>query len=143
MRLGRKLMVWEESSVYAYELEYLNETLGYTEQDKQVMLADALDWAWEDFTASLTEFITKRNEEGFWKVYVKGFGWRKLSGYKYLQACTGDELLKGILPKTECSFEVYRYGKGLAIFNQHHDSPCGEWYFVNPIKESTYFRYNS
>ena len=70
-----------------------------------------------------------------WKVEVSNFGWRNQDGQKILRAENGLELLRGILPDTECTFRIYHDGRtGLKIQNFHHDSPTGnEWYYIYPM----------
>jgi hypothetical protein len=98
--------------------------------------------AWDYLTEQLTEIMDKKNEKWYWKAIVRNFGWQGRNGYKYLMAYKGDELLGKILPRTECNFRIYNYGKGIAINNFHHDSPTGkEWYYITPCAESTYNRY--
>lgn len=90
---------------------------------------------WVDLCDSLTEIMKKINPKGQWHCNVQNFGWMARNGYKNLQATTGEKLLSGILPNTDCHFKVFIRGKGfgryIAIQNFHHDSPSGnEWYEV-------------
>jgi len=70
-----------------------------------------------------------------WVVSVKGFGWRNLDGLKAFTAENGQELLKEVLPKTDCTFIIFKDGKnGIKIQNFHHDSPIGnEWYYIRSM----------
>lgn len=96
-------------------------------------------YMWDLLVDDLTMIMDKKNEKGYWKVTVHNFGWQNRNGYKYLMAFTGDELLGKVLPKTDCIFKIYNYGKGIAINNFHHDNPTGkEWYYIVPCAESTY-----
>jgi len=50
-----------------------------------------------------------------------------------IQASNGQELLEKILPKTECTFKVFKVGNRIMIQNWHHDAPTGnEWYTIRP-----------
>ena len=96
------------------------------------------DWfqdSYQSMTEQLAEVMKKKNPDGYWRGQVKNFGWRAVSGEKYFQANTGQELLDEVLPKTDCTFYIYDFGKdGLAINNYHHDSPTGkEWYYLIPV----------
>ncbi len=93
------------------------------------------EFEWENLCDSLTELMESINPKGQWHCTVENFGWRGLPGYKNLKATKGQELLSGILPKTDCYFKVFVMGKGfgryLMVQNFHHDSPYGnEWYKV-------------
>ena len=88
---------------------------------------------WEYLIEYLTELIAERNPGGEWCCDMRSFGWRGVDGYKYFAASDGAELLAAVLPKCECTFKVFDYGKGFAIQNWHHDSPVGkEWYYIVP-----------
>ena len=97
---------------------------------------------YDDLCDYLTETLKKLSPDGYFRAEVNNFGWQSKSGYKYLQATTGKELLQKILPETECTFRIFRVkgGRALAIQNFHHDSPVGnEWYTVKACASSTYF----
>ncbi len=96
------------------------------------------DYEWEDLNYMVpgTKFKT-----GHFYCEVNGFGWRSLDGEKYCKADNMVKLLCEVLPKTECNFKIYNYGRGLAINNTHHDSATGaEWYYIKPITEGSYNR---
>ena len=95
------------------------------------------EWEWECLTNDLTEVMTTCSEDGHWHVDVNNFGWRNQSGHKDISVATGQQLLAAILPNTDCTFKIYRYGEdGLALQNWHHDSPMGnEWYYITPTTE--------
>jgi hypothetical protein len=107
------------------------------------LIADYMDTdECEDFGV-LTSAMLKKDKagEGCWRAEVQNFGWRKSWGEKYIRAKNGKDLLSAILPKTDCSFKVHNYGKGIAIQNHHHDSPTGdEWYYIMPTSEIVYRR---
>ena len=101
-------------------------TWGFSDED---------EFEWESLCDTLTELMGKINKGGQWHCTVENFGWRGLPGWKNLKATTGQALLSGILPKTDCCFKVHVMGKGFGryfmIQNFHHDSPMGnEWYKV-------------
>jgi hypothetical protein len=146
-KLGKKLLSWDESidDEVRYRLERQEEELKEgvifeferkTEKDVvQEIYADQDFWRlrWDDFTECLKSILNRKNPGGYWKAQVRNFGWRNLDGVKFLQAGDGASFLREILPKTDCHFYIFNYGKGLAIQNFHHDSPVGnEWYYVVP-----------
>lgn len=92
---------------------------------------------WDDMIEGLTDQMKTKNPDGYWRADVQNFGWRSQSGHKYFKANNGQELLDEILPKTNCTFYIYDFGKdGLAINNYHHDSPTGkEWYYLVPVSD--------
>ena len=79
--------------------------------------SDAYDCEWEFMVDYLTELMTMKNPDGYWKATVRGFGWRQLDGETDIfHANEGDKLLAKILPNTDCTFHIYDYGKtGFAI----------------------------
>jgi hypothetical protein len=102
---------------------------------------------WDDLTSALTELMNDcmrfRGTEGYWHSEVENFGWQKLSGQKDFKAETGTELLRKILPNTECHFKIYKVGNVLRINNFHHDSPVGaEWYTVRPMNKKEVAEFN-
>ena len=87
-----------------------------------------------------SEHQNKENNK-YWFVEVKNFGWKKISGHKCIIGNKAEDILS-ILPDTECDFKIHNCGKGIAIQNFHHDSNTGsEWYTVTPISKYTYNRY--
>ena len=80
---------------------------------------------WYQLCEELTDLMVGGTE---WRVEVKDFGWQKVSGEFFVVASTGEELLRGVLPDTECHFLIYDSGNNspLLIQNYHHDSPCGD-----------------
>jgi hypothetical protein len=100
---------------------------------------DDVEFEWEYLLGQLDELIQEVNPKGYWYCDVKNFGWRKLSGYSYLEFETASEMLSKVLPKTDCSFNVFREGKNLKIQNYHHDSVSGsEWYELSPISQDEF-----
>ena len=100
--------------------------------------SDLFNNAWDYFKEELTELMKEYDKEKTNKYFITGekMGWRNRSGEKYLKAENGEELLKGILPNTnEFSLWVYKKKGYITIKCSHHDSPTGEFYFINPITE--------
>jgi hypothetical protein len=94
------------------------------------------DWEWEYLKNEVTELMA-RFKTTYWKVKVKNFGWKKVSGSLEVEASDFAELAGKILPHTENWFKVYDRGDHIAINNNHHDSPCGdEWYEIFPQEGS-------
>lgn len=97
------------------------------------------DFHWDDFLMELDYIVDSKNKGDYWKASVNNFGWRNLDGQKFFKADSSIELLREVLPDTDCHFNIFNFGKGIAIQNYHHDSPMGnEWYYLLPITESTY-----
>lgn len=139
-RVGDLLVGWNELDIIQAQADYLKETGDYPDRsDNEIYQmaakdADHFAFEWEYLCDYLTELMGK-NKHGGWKAIVSHFGWRELNGSKAFQATTGKELLQAILPQTDCTFRVYRYGRGFAINNAHHDSPYWrEWYYIMPYK---------
>jgi len=148
MKVGKLLVKYDEAEALESELEYRKEErkeeleageLTQEELEHIVYAGDSLDFYWEDVKGLLDEILAKKNKEGYWKATVNNFGWRNLDGLKYFVADNATDFLQEILPKTDCTFKIFNYGKGLAIQNYHHDSPMGnEWYYIRPISYNAY-----
>ena len=79
------------------------------------------------------------NPDGYWYCSVENFGWRKVSGHTYLKFQTAREMLCKVLPKTDCSFNIFREKNNIKIQNYHHDSPTGnEWYELTKISQDEF-----
>jgi hypothetical protein len=83
----------------------------------------------------ICDIITRYIKFPEWYCEVRGFGWMGRNGHKVFKSATGRSMLREVLPNTECSFKIYRYGRnGFAINNAHHDKPTGgEWYYIVPM----------
>jgi hypothetical protein len=149
---GRLLTFWDECKLVRDELSDRKNELAaeirsgeITEEEIEHQIwQDGIyfEIKWENMTERITEKMLKRNPGGYWKVEVVNFGWRKQSGCKYFFAKDGEELIRQVLPNCRNTFYVYNFGKGFAIQNYHHDSPCGEeWYYIIPVAESRYCKY--
>ena len=100
---------------------------------------DDVEFEWEYLIEELDQLIKEVNPDGYWHCDVKNFGWRKLSGHSYLEFETGREMLSKVLPKTDCSFNIYREENIIKIQNYHHDSPTGnEWYELTKISQDEF-----
>jgi len=99
--------------------------------------SDLFSSAWDDLKEYLTELIEERNPSGDWHIEGTNLGWRHQSGSKTLHAKTGEELLRGFLPDTDCIFYFYNIpnSKGFHVVNYHHDAPTGESYDIYPKYE--------
>jgi len=135
---------WDECKIADYEAKRMVEDpdCDFEDEDKarENLYEDSFFWSdqWEFFCDDLTytmKEITKRNAyPDRWKASVEGFGWRNLDGAKTFEAETAAELLREILPKTDCTFKIFRERNRLKIQNWHHDSPMGnEWYYIQPM----------
>jgi len=137
-KIGKLVAEWNTLDVIQSQVEWLKENGGNEglTDDQLFKIAsedpDLIDYNYDCLCDYLTELMAK-NKHGGWVAEVRNFGWRSLNGHKYFQAMTGKSLLQAVLPRTECTFKVYRYGKGFAINNAHHDSPSWtEWYYIEP-----------
>lgn len=99
--------------------------------------SDYLESEWESLCEELTCLMNEVNpDENLWYVQMDNFGWRKLSGAKTFRASSGTELLREVLPQTDCYFKIYHPDGHIAINNAHHDSPCWkEMYHIYPAGE--------
>lgn len=99
--------------------------------DEEGNWQDCYGLCWEDTCEYLTELMDKHE---YWYIRMEHFGWRGISGEKYVKLEKGEQFLHAILPNTECSFKIYKRGKNILVNNAHHDSPMwAEWYIAKPI----------
>jgi len=73
-----------------------------------------------------------------WLAQGRQMGWMKRRGYKLFSARTGKELLRAVLPNTDCSFTIHIHPEHLAMRVSHHDAPTGEiyWLTAQPSEEN-------
>jgi len=146
MKVGKKLLSWDTCDITEAAIANL---IAEAKADGEEMSdehahelvwsdSDSLDFEWEYVTDWLSEIMGKKNKGECWKANVTGFGWLNQSGVKFFRAKNGRDFLREILPDTDCTFHIHNFGRGLAIQNFHHDSPCGnEWYYILPCSEKT------
>lgn len=139
----KPILSYDESEISENEINYRmeeNEEKQSREKIAESVYQDSFIYqeAWNDFKECLSEELnnlkTKYNQD-MWKVKGKNMGWRHLEGVKTLKAINGEELLNGILPKTDCSLWVYKTKTQLIIKCSHHDAPMGEWYYIKPLSK--------
>ena len=100
---------------------------------------DDVEFEWEYLLEELDQLIKEINSDGYWYCTVENFGWRNIDGHAYLKFETAKEMISRILPKCECSFNIFREKNIIRIQNYHHDSPTGnEWYELIPITYEQY-----
>lgn len=161
MKVGRKILSWGTSGEYeeeeakyrlenwkdyGYELEPLYSKVLEDVRNDQLFY-EIIE---EDFLEALNIILKKKNKDllnkfpyGYWKCEVENFGWRNQNGFKFFEAHDAQELLSKILPKTECIFNIYNYGKnGIVIQNFHHDNCTGrEKYYITKMTEKEKKKY--
>lgn len=100
---------------------------------------DDVEFEWDYFLEQLDELIKEMNPEGLWFCSVENFGWLRQSARIFLEFKTGQDLVYKVLPKADCSFNIFRENNILKIQNFHHDSPTGnEMYQLIPITEEQF-----
>ena len=142
----KQILEWDTSEITSNEIKYRKEAwnLYYDKEptDEKIETdvyndSDLIDFNFEELIEALTEEMNKLNTKNYyWCASVSNFGWRGLDGEaKPFKAETGKELLSHILPNCDCTFKIFKEGKGFAIQNFHHDSPTGnEWYHIWLVK---------
>jgi hypothetical protein len=94
---------------------------------------------WEMF---LDDVAKKMNRHTYWKIEGRSIDWRGRSGYKYVYAETAQNLMKAFYAE-----DIYRLYNGkrkteFEINAPTHDTPMGSFYYLNPISENTYNKFN-
>lgn len=131
------------------ELDIINEQIRYLEIEVKdpdflkLSEAERFDYVcadpdlfqseWKYICDWLTEWMGELNQGAYWRADREYLGWRKCSGYKEFKALTGQELLREVLPDTQCTFSIERIDGTLVIDNAHHDAPTGETYTIRPL----------
>lgn len=134
--MDKKILEWDECNIVDNEVEYMDEDEIRNELYKDTGL---FTMRWDNMTENLSYImkgLAKRNYyKNRWVASVNNFGWRNQNGTKTFRAENGQELLREILPKTNCTFRIFKDGRnGIKIQNFHHDSPMGnEWYYIKPM----------
>lgn len=148
----KKILEWNTCNIITEEIKYRTENWNdfYDEKPPEGKIesdvfndSDLLDFNYESLCESLTGFMQDLNQKDYyWCAEVNGFGWRELNGTaKPFKANNGKELLNHILPNCDCTFKIFKEGKGLAIQNYHHDNPTGnEWYHIWLVKPCIHCR---
>ncbi len=99
----------------------------------RILSEDNQDSSWENVLYELNKLMEKFNTSD-WNVDGENLGWRGISGKATIHATDAKELLREILPKTDCSFEIYDKKDHITIINSHHDR-MGEVYNIYPAPE--------
>ena len=87
-----------------------------------------------DLLEEITGLLQDVNPKGYFYCEVENFGWRKVGGHAFLELRSAQDFISKVLPKTECSFNIFKEKRILKVQNYHHDSPTGdEWYILVPI----------
>lgn len=110
-------------------------------QGKKLLSVDGqeCEHSYNDVMLEVSGIMHKKTDEIYWYVRVENFGWNKASGYSYITASMGRHFMRQILPKCECAWNMFNYGKGVMIQNFHHDSNSGdEKYYCVPISKRTF-----
>lgn len=141
---------WDESKIFEREIEYRIEN--WVEfYDARPSEDDVLDdvsgdcdifrWEYEDLLYDLSELLKDWLGEPLLAT-VSNFGWRNSSGYANITAENAGDLLRKVLPNTDCTFRIWIYSDQVRIQNFHHDSPMGnEWYEI--VKAEDQFRWEA
>jgi len=145
MKQEQPILIYDESEIIENEIKFKmeedNEDNKTEEEIREIVYNDydLFTFQWDFLKEELTEVMHRLNKRNFfktmWKASVNNFGWRNQDGFKTFHAETGEELLRAILPETDCTFRIFKYGRnGIKIQNFHHDSPTGnEWYYIKPM----------
>lgn len=94
---------------------------------------------WEMGIDYLNELINDMDNAGdSWKAEGRNMGWRNLTGHKEFRANNGEEMLREVLPDTDCKCDIEVFTDRIEMIVYHHDSPMGESYVIKPMKEEDY-----
>lgn len=133
------VLEWDECKLYVEEVKRLIEEEGLTEEQASDKAANS-DYSiyWDDLLINLSDEmdnIARRNKYfGYWIAEVTNFGWLNRDGMKEFKATDSSDFLAEILPKTDCTFQIFRKANELKIRCWHHDSPTGnEYYYIRPM----------
>lgn len=118
------------------EMQGLMPELEEALREKAYLDYDGANWVYESFLEDFDNLINTVNPGSpkVWRVNMRNFGWMHEDGGGTITADNAKSLLQAILPNTDCSFKVYKEGRGIKINNAHHDAPTGgEMYYITPF----------
>lgn len=99
--------------------------------------ADDASVQWSFIIRDLQDAIDDLNPQYGFFVTASGIGWRNGSGNKRIGLMDAEGLLRAILPKTDCTFSIYKQVDDdehtIVIKNAHHDA-LNETYTIYPVK---------
>lgn len=97
--------------------------------DSSELDADDVEMSWIYVMDDLGRFLMKWNHNGEFFATGTGLGWMKRSGTKSFQIDMdgeaediGEEFIRQLLPKTECTWNMKVVDNKLVIINSHHDA---------------------
>jgi len=137
------------------EVRYLREEYPekYSEMSDEEIYAevwensDLYESAWEfmkdELSDAMEEIGEGRDEDNnYWYASGQRLGWQNRTGEKEFAADDGFDMLENILPDTsDLSLKIERIApKELKITVWHHDSPTGEFYFIEPMSDADWKR---
>ena len=152
MHHDNAIVSWDTYQIAKDAAAYMVESGDYDDEDAAFSAAcqdaDITEIAWEDTLEYLDELMRVLNPSKLaWTAGVENFGWRGQSGSTTFPAANAKDLLRHVLPPTDCVFYGFIYqppapvGLGrkqrphLWIQNYHHDSCVGrEWYKLVPTR---------
>jgi hypothetical protein len=112
------------------------------ESEDSELSSENFDYLTDNLTKLMEKVAKGYTQSTVWIGDVSNFGWRGLDGSKTFKATDGKELLREVLPDTNCYFNIYRGRHTIRIQNFHHDSPMGkEWYYIRPTTTKEAERY--
>ena len=126
------VLSWDTSEILQNEVEYLMTEENIEEEAEALAMGnnDIYEHQWDWLTEALSEIMQEVTYRNYYKryFYVEGnnLGWRGRSGFKVIEADNGLELLREVLPNTDCTFFVQRpedkRQNEIIINNFHHDT---------------------
>lgn len=139
MKNKKPILTWDTCDITEYAVkDLLEQGPELTEDEAHERVyndSDLFDMEWECLCDRLTEEMEHTFKSEY--LYCEGcnMGWMHRNGHKYFRADSGEKLLHEVLPKTDCTFKIFKYGKTLVINNAHHDAPTGGEIYI--IKQAT------
>ena len=162
-KIGKMVLSYSDSDIIESEIEYRmenKEDFGYDEDITEEEIYNEIDSEvfqdyYESFLEGLGRLFSKKFKNYCARVDGEDLNWRHSSGYKYLRVyehidgmfkepnyqCMGAEIISKLFSGSDCSIEVYQWGKGIYIKIYHHDCPMGSSYYIKPCAESTVNRH--
>ena len=157
MTFTKKVLSWDQTEITESRVKDLMEQDSDLTEDKAWQLAsedsDYFSFEWDYVTECFSEILQKvtsrytnkikgKYDKAYFYVTGQNLGWRGRSGFKVVEASNGLDLIRGVLPDTECTWFVHlpvdRREPLVVINNYHHDSRFsgtkGEWYHIRPMK---------
>lgn len=146
---------WDEGKIFSDRVDFLQVEEGLSEDEaiKQASndpflyeldyecIMDRFNEILQSVTSRFYHKVGGKYDKGYFYVTGRNLGWRGKSGFKVVGAENAQDLIREVLPNTQCTWFLFRPDDKreprLILNNFHHDTRFsgmgGEWYDIYPM----------